>query len=314
MNHYREALKEPGNLIGVATAVVLSAAMWNMLPLLVGVALEILYLVVVPNSPWYRIRLYTRKKAVEERRRQAFKAQVLPALRTDMQQRYVRLEAMRGQIATQMEPEQEWFNDVTLKLDYLLDKFLVFAGKEAMFLQYLRGLRDEVSGRDRNIPPARRRSRVDQDAPAKSAGLRQDATPKPNQHQLDPTQRWGQQMVYLVRAAYISEMEDLNRELASVQDPGTQAVVNKRAEILSRRSEFLEKIGKLLLNLGHQLQLLEDAFGLINDQLCARVPEQVVVDIDDVVSQTDSMIRVLEELAPYEQMVSNIDRFPPVSQ
>jgi len=303
LNHYREAVKEKANIAGIATSIALTAALVNPLPLLDGLVLEAAYLTLVPDSPWYRSRLAKREKAEAEKRRQAFKAQVLPTLRAEMQQRYARLEAMRGQIATQTEPEQKWFRDMTPKLDYLLEKFLVFASKEAMFLQYLRNVRDEVCGTDANTATAMRRA----------AGARPDDAPKPSQLPLDPTARWGQQTVELVHAAYNSEMEDINRELASEQETSTQTVLKKRAEILSRRSEFLDKIGKMLLNLGHQLQLLEDTFGLINDQLRARTPEQIVADIDDVISQTDSMTKVLEELAPYEQMVSSAGRSGSIS-
>jgi len=49
------------------------------------------------------------------------------------------------------------------------------------------------------------------------------------------------------------------------------------------------------------MELLEDSFGLINDQMRARSPEQVLADIEGVVYQTDSMTQLLEELAPYQQ-------------
>ena len=63
-------------------------------------------------------------------------------------------------------------------------------------------------------------------------------------------------------------------------------------------------MGKTLTNLSYQLQLVEDTFGLINDEVRARSPEQVLSDIDDVVSQTDVMARTLEEIAPLDQMIA----------
>ena len=299
-NRFREALREPGNLAGLGAAVTLSAgiavAMSNPLPLLAGPVLEVLYLAVVPNSSWYHARLSAREKAKEEKRRQAFKAKILSTLRADMQQRYARLEATRAQIAEGMQPDAKWFSDVTPRLDSLLEKFLVFAGKESTFLQYLRGLRNEIS--DEELAAIKDRS-----APATEP--QPDATPVPSQ--LDPTQRWGQQTVELVKAAYAHEQEGLNRELADARDEGTQVLLKKRAEILAKRTDYLVQIGKILLNLGYQLQLLEDTFGLINDQLRARAPEQIVADIDNVIFQTDSMVKVLDELAPYEQMVSGLE-------
>jgi hypothetical protein len=54
------------------------------------------------------------------------------------------------------------------------------------------------------------------------------------------------------------------------------------------------------------MDLVEDTFGLTNDEIRARSPEQILADIDDVVSQTDTMVQVLEELAPYEQMAARL--------
>ena len=65
-------------------------------------------------------------------------------------------------------------------------------------------------------------------------------------------------------------------------------------------------MGKILINLNHQLRLLEDTFGLINDELRARSPEQVLADIEDVVWQTNSMTTLLEEVAPFEQMLQRL--------
>lgn len=280
----------------MALSVAVSAVVSNPLPLLAGPVLEILYLAVVPNSAWYRARLSAREKAKEEGRRQAFKTKILSTLRADMQQRYARLESARAQIAEQMQPDEKWFSDVTPRLDSLLEKFLVFAGKESTFLQYLRGLRNEIH---------------DEDLPASPAPP-PDAAPQPSQ--LDPTQRWGQQTVGLVQAAYARELEELNRELAGAKDEAAQVVLKKRAEILAKRADYLAQIGKILLNLGYQLQLLEDTFGLINDQLRARAPEQIVADIDNVIFQTDSMVKVLDELAPYEQMVSGLELSPTLAR
>ena len=61
-----------------------------------------------------------------------------------------------------------------------------------------------------------------------------------------------------------------------------------------------------MLNLNHQLELLEDTFGLISDEIRARPPEQVLADIEDVVSQTNTMTQVLEEMAPYEQSLARM--------
>ena len=115
-----------------------------------------------------------------------------------------------------------------------------------------------------------------------------------------------QQMINDIQDKYTQEQQQVTDLLANEQDESTKAVLQKRLEILKRRAEFLTKISKTLVNLGHQLQLLEDTFGLVNDEIRARSPEQVLADIDDVITQTDTMTKVLEELAPYEQMVNRM--------
>ncbi len=110
-----------------------------------------------------------------------------------------------------------------------------------------------------------------------------------------------------VQAHYKDEIDKIRALSQDEQDVNTQAVLEKRADVLEQRHEHVGKIGRILTNLNHQLELLEDTFGLINDQIRARSPEQVLADIESVVWQTDSMTRLLEELAPYEQMAARLD-------
>ena len=58
-----------------------------------------------------------------------------------MQGRFSRLEDTRAQIVAQPVAEQSWFREVVRKLDYLLEKFLLFGAKEAQFQNYLMRLR-----------------------------------------------------------------------------------------------------------------------------------------------------------------------------
>jgi len=74
--------------------------------------------------------------------------------------------------------------------------------------------------------------------------------------------------------------------------------------VLGRRREFIGKIGRIQTNLLHQLSLVEDTFGLISDEIRAQPPEQVLADINDVVSQTNTMTQLLEEFAPFENSLS----------
>jgi len=307
INRYREAFKEDFNLAGLTAAIALSAITLNPLPLLVGLVAEAAYILFVPDSQWFQDRLAKRYDEEVRRHREEVKKKVLPKVRPTIRERFARLEWTRRQIESQPfeMSEDHWFREVLRKLDYLLEKYLQFASKEADFRNYVYSIREtireegqtgeyeapEVKTRDR------RRGREQND----------NATPDfipPAPLNLDD--RWIERNVQTIQEYYEREMQNVQTLLDKEGDFNTKNVLEKRLSVLQKRIEFISKINTILTNLSHQLQLLEDTFGLINDQIRARSPEQVLSDIDDVVIQTDTMTQVLEELAPYEQLVARL--------
>ncbi len=333
-NRFAEAFKENFNLVGLAGAVALSAATLNPLPLIVMGIAEAAYLLFIPDSRWYDTRLGKRFDAEVDARRAALKAQTFPHISGAMQERFTRLESIRVQISSQPPSgDEKWFREVVRKLDYLLEKFLMFAQKESQFRAYLRSVHEQVE-RDREPSPVSRPSRPQ--LPQRRPGAREadvmpadfDLFDSPRERRgrqnmprrgdnlvvvggdeetirqnLPPrlADRWAQETVKSIQAHYDEEIAYVNAECETEDDLNTKAILTKRAEVLQQRREYVGKIGKILTNLGHQMELLEDSFGLINDQIRARSPEQVLADIEGVVYQTDSMTKLLEELAPYEQ-------------
>src|SRR5207247_3220583 len=97
---------------------------------------------------WYEARLEKRFEAEIRERRAQLKAQVCPVIRPELRERFERLEAMRDQIAAQQVDDPPWFQEVLRKLDYLLEKYLHFASKDAEFRLYLASVLEEV-GEDR---------------------------------------------------------------------------------------------------------------------------------------------------------------------
>ena len=295
LNQYAEAFKENFNLIGLATAGALAAALLTPIPLLIGVVVEAAYLLFVPDSKWYEQRLARRHDAEVEARRQKLKESVLPNLRESMQARFWRLQETRGQMDSAHLGSEEWFLEVRRKLDYLLEKFLMFAQKEAEYRNHLRAVLEQVreeSGQQKGQKLKPRDPRPETRDPE-----------VPDIHSADP---WVRHAIQEVQRHYLSEIELVRGYAESEQDPNTKAIMEKRLDVLQRRHDFVGKIAKILTNLEHQLALLEDTFGLINDQIKTQSPEQVLSEVDDVVFQTDSMTKVLEELAPYEQMMARL--------
>ncbi len=322
-NRYAEAFKEEFNIIGLAGAVALAAATLNPLLILPAFVLEAAYLIFVPDSSWYSKRLSARHDADIEAQRARIKAQIFPTLRPALQQRFERLEEVRRQIGTIALDEKTWFHEVLRKLDFLLDKFLQFAGKEVQFRAYLQTLLAEARGEPDPIanaaqmqkPPrsgpwldeafanAPRRGRNSMSTRTAQGPAAPRKTPIAREEAAD---KWVQETVAEVQKYYDRDLQNLSDLLRDESDEGTRAVLEKRVEVLNRRRDFIGKIGRILLNLTHQLELLEDTFGLISDEIRARPPEQVLADIEDVVTQTNTMTEVLEEMAPYEQSLARL--------
>jgi hypothetical protein len=312
INRFREAFNENANLVGLASALALSCALWNPLPLLVGLVAEAAYLLFVPDTKWFEARLARKHDAEIEARRLKLKQQIIPTLRPALQERFERLEMTRRQIDTNTQADQRWFREVLRKLDYLLEKFLQFANKEMQFRNYLDSLWSEIKQEQQT-----NRKLSDYDlggSPRSGTGRRQNEPPRRPQNQeptrsassVDANDRWVQQRIEDIQAQYQREQDYLKQLLEKEPDPDTQAVLEKRADVLQRRSEFVSKMGRILTNINHQLQLLEDTFGLINDEIRARSPEQVLAEIDEVVVATNTMASALEELAPYEQLTARL--------
>jgi hypothetical protein len=260
----KSAFKENFNVLGLAGAAALSAALLNPLPLLVGLVAEAAYLLFVPDSRWYEARLSRRFDAEVTARINTLAAQVFPHLTTAMQERFNRLRWLRDEISQNApEPNANWFRQVLRKLDYLLEKFLLFARREGEFSEYLRTVLLEI-GADRYLP---RRTADDGE------------------------------ITHAIQTGFDAEIKQVTAQREKETDLNTQAILDKRLDVLHQRHDHVERIYKTLVNLRHQMALLEDSFGLINDQLRARSPEQVLADIEGVVYQTDSMTQLLDELA-----------------
>ena len=95
---YVEAFKENFNVVGLTTIVAVSAATLQPLPLLVGLVVEAAYLLFVPDSKWYDVRLSKQRDLEVKNRRKRLREQIVPTLRREMQERFTHLEDMRAQL------------------------------------------------------------------------------------------------------------------------------------------------------------------------------------------------------------------------
>jgi hypothetical protein len=196
------------------------------------------------------------------------------------------LEAARAQINNQQVEGAKWFREVIRKLDYLMEKFLLFASKEVQFREYLLSVLGEAEGMG-----------TGQSAANSLTAFRRRDTRREVE-----AEAFARDAVAEIVKRYESEADSIDKMLATDENLHNQAVLDKRKDILLRRKVYVARIGEILSNLLHQLRLIEDTFGLINDEVRARSPEQVLADITDVVDSTDVLTEALHEVAPFEEM------------
>ena len=305
---YSEAFKEQANIIGLAGCVALSAALLNPIPLLVGLVAEAVYMIFVPDSKWFMNRLEKKFDEEVRRRREELKAQVFPQVKNEIRERFARLEATRAQIEGQSRTEDVWFREALRKLDFLMEKYLHFAVKEAQFTNYVANLLDEID------------SELDSKNQSRLKSLMKGVTRPPkvkgskiifeDQGGSMTHQEWIKEAVELVQEHYTGQLAELDTQIASEQVFATKRIMEKRREVIARRQEFVGRITDILTNLNHQMQLMADAFGLINDEIRARSPEQVLADIDEVVSQTNSLTLAIEEMTPIDDLTVRLAYMP----
>jgi len=250
-----------------------SLAFMNPLPLLVGLGLEALYLLFVPDSKWYQARLARKYDREVDRRRHDLRVSTFPKVSEEMRTRFLRLESLRSALDARDHEAKDSYRRVLRKLDYLLEKFLMFAAKRGEYEAYVLQVHAEATPTELPPPFTTPRTMSDQEIAKK---------------------------VRQADEVYGQEIEQVIAEVSSEQNLHSQAILQKRLDVLTRRRQYFSQIGDALGNVAHQLDLIEDTFGLINDELRARSPEQILVDIDEVVSRSDSLASHLQSFAPFD--------------
>lgn len=285
LSPWTEAMKEAPNVLGLTGCAAMSMATLNPLPLLVGVVAEAAYLLMVPDTSWYRNLLKRREKVLSAvaamEYRESLKKDILPNLPPELADRYRRLESTKTHLETDFDASDYFYGDILTKLDHLLESFLGFAQKDIQFRAYLLKLGGEV--------------RVSKGSSERERDSNKNKSRKfepPAAHPRD--EQWVKHLVAEIDSHYQEERASIEAQLKE-DDSNTEAVLRKRGEVLQRRSDYLHKIGNTLINLQHQMCLLEDTFGLISDEIRARSPKEVLSDVEDVVTQTNLMNEVLDQ-------------------
>lgn len=279
-------------MVGMAGALAVAAALVSPIPLLVGLVAEAAYLLFVPDSKWYEKRLQVKFDGEVQARRNELKQKVYPMVRPQIRSEFERLEQVRSQISAQSQSEEPWFREAMRKLDFLMEKFLQFAQKEAQFGTYLNSVYQEVYEQSSNSDRREMRNRVF------SKAHDDDGPPI-----LDVDEEWVEGVTTSVMEFYEKELAKLSASIDEETVMANRSLMEKRQQILTRRKDFIMRVGQILSNLRLQMRLMSDTFGLINDEIRARSPEQVLSDIDDVMLQATSLTEAIDEITPMAELV-----------
>lgn len=293
-NRYIEALKDTPNLIGLASAAALSAALLNPLPLLVGLVAEAAYLLFIPDSAWFQKRLAEKEKGDARERRQQLRNDLLPTLRPLDHNRFKVLEDTHQDIAAYSERSLgNWHRDIVEKLDYLLEQYLIFSGRVIQYRLYLVELAQNqarITGQEFRIP----NTRGNHDEPAARINYARSGS--------------AEEMIQAVIGYFDRQEDRLARQMERERDRDLLEVMRKNAEVLRTSKLSVMQIGKTLRNVEHQLDLVANTFTLINTQIRTAPPERILADVDEVVGQSEALTETMEELAPMEEAIARLDR------
>lgn len=286
------AFREPANVVGMSVFAAASLALLTLVPVACGAAVEVVYLLLIPNTPWFLKRLDVRFDAQVQAHRAQLKQRVLPKVRMEICDRYNWLETERTQIEPKATVHDKWLREALSKLDFLLEKYLQFAERESEYLTYLLSVLRESAG---NMSP-------EELAKLPPLARYRDKGAIPREEKI--SQQGAQSLIDSIQGHYDIEIENLSSSIDTEAVLATKEILIKRKEVLTRRREFIVRLSDMMVNLRHQMELIAETFGLINDEIRARSPEQVLADIDEVINQATSLTDALDSLTPVDQVVA----------
>lgn len=264
---FRIAIKEDANILGLASATALSLVLLNPLPLLVGLAVEVVYLLYITDSGWYNSRLSHRYDATIITRRQLLQAGIFPSLSEPIRERLESLESARkplSSIKVEKAEEKRWL-ELLRHVDYHLEVLAQLFGRQVTIASQVAA--SDVA--DRSIP---RESAVAEDYEWKTGLLEHYEHRAEELMQIANQQEYGEKQAILMRS-----VRELERGTETIRHELFQEVVAEHLE---------EGIAKLL----------EDSETLINT-IPARLEGGTVESLDTEVNQ---LIQSAERFAQHQ--------------
>jgi len=265
--YYKEALNETSNIIGLAAIVALSATTFNPIPLILGAGLEALYMLFVPDSKFYKRYVDLRNKITKEK-------------------------ALEN--TEKFSKEQKIAN--LQKLDP--DLIIRYKKLEKLHLEILERFRQTGKKTFELINPE------------------QDKIIFLLSSYLNFLDTFGQYRNYLDKVHKHSIKNDINKLTREVFDMNFNKKVLKNEEliklkqknidILNKRIERIAQMENTLANISVQLELIENTFHLINDQIVLLHSPTLPVDLNELVAGVENTERAIFETNNFLSKVSGL--------
>jgi len=305
------AVRSPYNILGVSVSIALSAMLLSPWPFAVGIVAELIYLAVacglrpIPSRPredaqdqqsdvrsvvMPRPRAQTSDSELKSGSPKADAGCVPPAdlLTGDVQGRYLRLEATFRLIQLQLDQSEAPHRELLEHLRFLMDRFVYFASKQEALHERLQAIVADARALRPPMSPA---------AGVVDLQLVYSPGETGEYRSLD---EWVQAKMKAAHDGYEQALSEVayQREKRGDQPPDIR--FEAHAKHLLRCNKNVDKVGKTLLNLHYELQLLDKRFAMTSEEISTRRFEQVLADVKALVLQTQSLTRTVEDIEPFE--------------
>jgi hypothetical protein len=303
-NRIKLAFNEDWNKIGIAVFVAASIFFLNPIPLLVGFGLEIAYLLFFPDSKWYEDILVQRHKGGILERRMELKHKVLSKASQGFTEGYLELEEARVRLDDEYNRSDDW-KSVIDRLDLLLNKYLEFAFLKFKLEGYITSLSEQA---ERQVPEM---LQANNDASRELRKRLRASTDSAAQYN-DETVRWVEERMSYIRAYFegqVISIEQLVKEeevrvATGRGNANNLDTLRKRIDIQNMMLAQAEKMGHGLVNLNQQMSLMAETIRLINGQITSKQPGQVLLDVENLVDQSETVSNFLQDLTVFDDTES----------
>jgi len=305
------AIRSPYNIFGVSISVAVSAIFLSPWPLAVGIAAELIYLAAacgLVRMPERRRVEYQRQPSevhtlppprpkaqpsenasgADSRKRDADCLPPADLLTGDIQGRYLRLEATLRLIQLQLDLSEPPHSELLAHLRFLMDRFVYFASKQEALHERLQAIVADARALRPAVSPAAGMVELQLVYAAGETG---------EYRTLD---EWVQGKMKVAHDGYEQALREVAFQREKCGDEAPDIRFEAHAKHLLRCNRNVDKVGKTLLNLHYELQLLDKRFAMTSEEISTRRFEQVLADVKALVLQTQSLTRTVEDIEPFE--------------